>query len=239
MNKMYTAYVTLIFLFFFLITYPAQLVIIQFKKAHHLGHQLNFMMIRCITFCCAFNITKEYHYIPKKGKKYIFCSNHSSYFDIPSFYYLTPDYFKFVGKSSLNKIPLFGYMFKNLYIALDRKDKDSRIEVLERCRETLQSGLSIAIYPEGAIPHNTPQLITFKDGAFRLSVEENVPIIPVTLPYNYRVLPVGKSVFGSRDIKIIIHEPLNTKENPIHDYRELRDKTYAVISEELKKHKVI
>ena len=175
--------------------------------------------------------------IIEKNKLHVFCANHSSYIDILAMYLISDKYFKYLGKDSLEKIPLFGYMYKRLYITVNRKNKDSRTNALEECERTLQNGLSIAIYPEGAIPVKTPKLIHFKDGAFKLSIENNVPIIPITMPFNHLVLPVG-GMFNSRSrhIKIIIHQPLNTTEQPVRSIKALKDLTYNVISDELKKY---
>ena len=103
----------------------------------------------------------------------------------------------------------------------------------------MRKGFGIALYPEGTIPPQTPNLIPFKDGAFRLSIEEGIPIVPITLPYNHKVLPITTNKIESREIKIVIHEPLNTKEKPYTDYKKLRDDTYEIIEQELKKHQVI
>ena len=153
-------------------------------------------------------------------------------------YLLSNSYFRYLGKSSLEKIPLFGYMYKKLYITVNRRDKQSRGSAFTRCQESINEGVGIAIYPEGAIPPTTPKLIHFKDGAFRLSIDNNIPLVPITMPFNHKVLPVG-DIFRSRLIKIIVHPPLNTSNHPYESVRELKDVTYSIIENELNKHLVI
>lgn len=238
-NKIYTYYVSIIFILFFLITFPAQLVLIQFKRTHKTAHLINYTVIKIVIKICFFKIQILNENRIKNNKKYIFCSNHSSFIDIPSLFILQANYMKFVGKASISKVPLFGYMYRKLYITVDRKDKDSRSKVLEECKIAIDNNQSIAIYPEGAIPSTTPNMIPFKDGAFKISIEKNTPIIPITLPFNHIVMPVDNFSINSRVIKIIVHEPLNTSENPILDYKVLKEKTFNIINNELKKHKVI
>ena len=223
----------------YLITYPIQLVIIQFRSLYKYGHLLNKLIIKLFFLLGGISIEIQGKKSLNKNTKYIYCANHSSYIDILSMYFLSSDYFRFLGKDSLEKIPLFGYMYKRLYITVNRRDKDSRIKSFEACENSLKEGISIAIYPEGAIHTKAPNLIHFKDGAFKLSVKHNTPIVPITLPFNHKVLPPDQMIFKSRKIKIIIHPPLNTAEKPVHDYKALRDETYKIIHTELKNHHVI
>ena len=239
LHKTYTFYISFIFILVFLVTYPLQLVLIQFESTKKTAHLVNYWNIKLILFLSFLKIEITGKKQIKKNQKYIFCSNHSSFIDIPSLFILKHDYIKFVGKASISKIPLFGYMYNKLYITVNRRDKESRKKVYEDCRTALKNNQNIAIYPEGAIPHITPEMIPFKDGAFKLSIEENTPILPITLPFNHLVLPVDKFIVRSRHIKIVIHSPLNTLENPIADYKELKEKTYNIINDELKKHNVV
>lgn len=204
-----------------------------------MGHYINYYIIKLSFLLSAIKVDIKGINQLKKREKYIFCANHSSYLDIACSFLVQYKYIKFVGKQSLEKIPLFGYMYKSLYITVNRKDKDSKKKVIEECKVALNEGCSLAIYPEGAIPHATPQMIPFKDGAFTLSVSQNVPIVPITLPHNHLILPVDKIKLTSRKIIIIIHEPLNTVEKPINNIKELKEKTYDVIENELKSYGVI
>lgn len=238
-KKIYTYYLAIIFVIIYVVSFPIQLIIIQFNRLHYLGHKLNKFIIKLFLFFAGISVEIIGVKHLNKDVKYIFCPNHSSYIDILSCYYLSDSYFKFLGKDSLEKIPLFGYMYKKLYITVNRRDKDSRKNSLLKCESTLDEGIGLTIYPEGAIHSKAPELIHFKDGAFRLSIDKNTPIVPVTMPFNHEILPASTNIFGSRRIKIIIHEPLNTIESPVSDYKVLRDKTYEIIHNELKNHKVI
>ncbi len=82
------------------------------------------------------------------ARQYIFCSNHFSYLDIPAIGInkVRPI---FVGKHSLGKIPLFGYMYRNIHITLNREKLKSRYDALEKCGAAIDSGHNLVIFPEG------------------------------------------------------------------------------------------
>ncbi|HTF80466.1 MAG TPA: lysophospholipid acyltransferase family protein [Cytophagales bacterium] len=170
----------------------------------------------------------------QKGKTYIYVANHSSYLDIPLMYLLTRGNVAFLGKSSLGKVPLFGYLYKRLHILIDRKKRDSKIEAVDQCRERLEMGHSIIIFAEGTIPTTTPVLSDFKDGAFRLAIEKQIPIIPVTIPYNWLILPDDKSFTVTwHPCKATVHEAISTIGMDESHTIELRNKVRNIIESEL------
>jgi 1-acyl-sn-glycerol-3-phosphate acyltransferase len=101
--------------------------------------------------------------------------------------------------------------------------------------EMLDQGISVAVFPEGTIPKDKGyQMIPFKEGAFRMAIEKQVPIVPITIPYNWFILPDDGVFIPNRHLmKMIIHEPIETKGMNIDQIQELSDKTYAIIQNEL------
>lgn len=143
-----------------------------------------------------------------------------------------------MGKNSMEKIPLFGYMYKRMHITVDRQNLKSRYKALNEAAEALEEGKSLTIFPEGGIfTKEPPQLVPFKDGAFRLAIEKQVPIVPVTLPYNWIILPDdGNLLIDKKDrrVKAIFHEPIETKGMVIKDIQKLKEHTFSIIEKELK-----
>jgi 1-acyl-sn-glycerol-3-phosphate acyltransferase len=89
--------------------------------------------------------------------------------------------FKFVAKSSLFKIPLVGWMMSLLrYVRVERGRPQSMREMLEVCRGWLRQGMPVLIFPEGTYAEGG-RLLPFRRGAFRLALEERVPVVPVVL----------------------------------------------------------
>ena len=59
-------------------------------------------------------------------KQYIFVGNHLSMLDIPTYALACSNTFRFLSKAELAKVPLLGYVIKNLYITVNRADKADR-----------------------------------------------------------------------------------------------------------------
>ena len=179
-------------------------------------------------------IIHEEKFDPKQ--QYIFCANHFSYLDIPLMGFTYHD-FVFVGKSSLAKIPLFGYMFKKLHITVDRSSFRDRHKALLRSKEAIEQGRSLLIFPEGGIlTSNPPEMARFKDGAFRTAIEKQISIIPVTIPYNWILLPDESVVLNRRASTIVYHKPIVVKGMTMEDLETLKMNTFAVIDSTLKKY---
>jgi 1-acyl-sn-glycerol-3-phosphate acyltransferase len=236
LRKIYRAWCLFWFLLVFLTLYPFFLLFIQRKEWHAYGHFLNKIWAH-VVFTLVFLPAKvEKRFKPAKKTPYIYCPNHASYLDIPSLCYGLPGHFLFVGKASLTKVPLFGYMFRRLYIPVDRNRIKSKYDTMIKCYKAIDDKKSIAIFPEGTIPKgNHPNLISFKDGPFRMAIEKQVAIVPVTIAYNWIILPDDNKFIPRRHLmKMVIHEPIETKGMTLEDTELLKQRTFAVIEEELK-----
>ena len=188
-----------------------------------------------VFWSCGLRTDVRYKFKPNPNKSYVYCVNHSSYLDIPSLCYSLPGYFVLIGKSSLAKIPLFGYMFTNLYISVDRKSPKSRYDAMKKSMETIDKGLSLAVFPEGTIPRNAPKMGPFKDGAFRTAIEKQVPVIPVAIINNWRILPDdGQFIPRLHPMITVVCEPIITKGMTMEDLKILQQKTYDSLNNELK-----
>jgi len=112
----------------------------------------------------------------------------------------------------------------------------SKYNALGKCAEELDQGNNLVIFPEGGITSkNPPEMARFKDGAFRLAIEKQIPIVPVTIPYNWIILPDdGKLLLHRHKNMIIFHEPIETKGLTSEDLAQLKSRVYEVIDKELK-----
>ncbi|MFP4091757.1 MAG: lysophospholipid acyltransferase family protein [Cyclobacteriaceae bacterium] len=148
----------------------------------------------------------------KEGQNYIFVGNHTSYLDIVLMGYV-PRPCTFVGKISLTKVPLFGYMFRKLHITVDRKSARSRHQVMQRGAEVLKEGKSLVMFPEGGIvTEHPPQMAAFKNGAFKLAIDMQVPIVPVVFPYNWHIQPNdNKLIMYPKRPKAVFLAPVDTR----------------------------
>ena len=76
----------------------------------------------------------------------------------------------YVGKKELEKLPIFGTIYKRICVMVDRTSSKSRADVYRRCAERMEEGDSIVLFPEGGVSDDpTIMLDQFKDGAFILA----------------------------------------------------------------------
>ncbi|WMJ75599.1 lysophospholipid acyltransferase family protein [Cytophagaceae bacterium ABcell3] len=192
------------------------------------------VFIICLTPCHT-----DFRFKLKKNKAYVFCPNHTSYLDIPTICFSLSGFYAFMGKDSLAKVPLFGYMFQKLYIPINRRSKVNAYKSYLKACKAIDNKRSLVIFPEGTIPdEGSPRMIKFKDGAFKIAIEKQVPIVPVTIPHNWEILPDLKKMHVNllHRMRVIYHEPIETTGMTLENIKELKEKTYQVIHEELKKY---
>lgn len=171
----------------------------------------------------------------QKNESYMFVANHTSMTDIMLMLSAVSNPFVFVGKKELAKIPLFGFFYKRTCIMVDRGNSKSRSEVFKRAEKRLHQGLSVCIFPEGGVPDDDSIVLDeFKDGAFRLAIEHQIPIVPMTFPDNKKRLPYPLFSGGGPGLmRVKIHHFFETK-NKTADYKkQLKEEVRSVILKQL------
>lgn len=237
-EKIYMIWVWTCFVVVFLLLYPFFVLFIQRESWKKYGHFMNRIWAHTVFYSCFLKTKIEWQFTPSSKQQYIYCANHTSFLDIPTICFALPGYNAFIGKASLAKLPLFGYMFRNLYIPVDRKSTRSRYDTMIQSLEKLSLGYNLAIFPEGTIPphRQAPRMIPFKDGAFRMAIEKQIPIVPMTIVNNWRILPDdGKFVPRRHLMHTILHAPIETKGLTLNDVDLLKQQTFKQISETLEK----
>lgn len=155
----------------------------------------------------AWRVTIHGRDLVKPDTTYMFVANHLSLLDILVLFRLFYD-FKWVSKAEIFKVPAIGWnMRMNRYIALKRGDRDSVVEMLARCRQTLAKGSSVMMFPEGTRSADG-QMRAFKTGAFELAVEAQVPIVPIAIQGTGNALPKhGFVLRGRHPITVTVLPP--------------------------------
>lgn len=157
------------------------------------------------------------------NKSYMFVANHTSMADIMLMLAVVRNPFVFVGKKSLVKIPLFGFFYKRTCILVDRNSSRSRMEVFNRAQKRLDQGLSICIFPEGGVPDDESILLDeFKDGAFRLAIEHQIPIVPITFADNKERFSYTFLSGSPGLMRVKIHNFVETKGKSIEDKKDIK-----------------
>jgi 1-acyl-sn-glycerol-3-phosphate acyltransferase len=176
-------------------------------------------------------VERRTEYVP--GASYMFVANHVSMIDIMLMLYVANRPFVFVGKKELAKIPIFGFFYRRGCILVDRNDPASRRSVYAQAQKRLSEGLGICIFPEGGVPNPKIDLAPFKDGAFRLAVEHQIPIAPMTFVDNKRRFPYSFFVGSPGTLRVVCHPVIETKGLGLDDRRDLKGQTRALIESEL------
>lgn len=84
-------------------------------------------------------------------------------------------------EANWEKLPFLGgwsAMINCLY--LDRKNNRNAIKTINEACGILQTKSSIGVFPEGIVTRSN-HLESFKDGAFRMAVKSQVPIVPIVI----------------------------------------------------------
>ena len=170
----------------------------------------------------------------KKNKSYMLVANHTSMTDIMLMLACMKNPFVFVGKKELAKIPLFGFFYKRTCILVDRNNQLSRREVFDRAQKRLNEGPSICIFPEGGVPDDESILLdSFKDGAFRLAIDHQIPIVPITFHDNKKRLPYKFLAGSPGRMRVMIHPLIPTSGLTQLNKKDLREGTRNIILKEL------
>ena len=230
--RLHSIYAAVVFILTFLLIFPFILVCIWMPGWKKYGRKINRYWARVYFSLIFLPVKIDQKGKIEKGKPYIYLANHFSYLDVAMMGFIPGDVL-FVGKASIRKAPLFGYYFKKLHIAVDRERVKSRAETMKRAGEALDRGSGIVLFPEGGIyTQNPPKMVHFKNGAFRLSMEKQIPIIPVTLSFNHLILPDDSQLLlHKRQAKMVLHEALDPKD--FDSDESLKEKCFEVIQKQL------
>ena len=178
-------------------------------------------------------IRREYK-IPNDHNSYMLVANHCSMMDIMLMLYCSKNPFVFVGKKELSRLPLFCYFYKRVAIMVDRKSPQSRREVYTQAMACIEAGLSICIFPEGGVPDDESIILDkFKDGAFRIAIECQIPIVPMVF-YDAKKRFPFRFFEGSIGImRVDILAPIYTQGKTLDDKDTLREEVRTLILQRL------
>lgn len=152
---------------------------------------------------------------------YVVVSNHESFVDILLISHL-PWEMKWLSKKELFKIPVAGWLMSLAKdIKLDRKDPKSSQKAMRQCRERLDENISVMIFPEGTRAVSG-DLLPFKDGAFRLAIESQVPILPLAVHGAATALAKHSWRFGRSVAEVRVLEPISTEGMTLDDVESLK-----------------
>ena len=116
-------------------------------------------------------------------------ANHQSLFDIPALLASLPGETKFLAKSSLFRIPIFGWALSaGGFVPIDRSDRSTARESFAAAIAALARGVSVLIFPEEARSLDG-RVLPFQRGGFLLALKSGLPIVPVGIEGAFEVQP--------------------------------------------------
>lgn len=170
-----------------------------------------------------------------KNKQYVFVANHQGAYDIFSIYGYLGHRFKWMMKKSLEKIPLVGFACKKAgHIFVDNSSSANLIHTMRAAENQLKDGVSLVVFPEGSRTKNG-KIQRFKRGAYQLSREFKLPLVPITIDGAYKVMSRNAVLPTYGTIILTIHKPVPPPEYPDGDLKPAMEKTFEEICKSLPK----
>jgi len=237
LRKAHWFYSILVILIFSFLFYPFYYLL---SRSDRYYVQLNWSR-KLHSLVCSFfiGVFYKFHYESPlaKDQTYIFCANHSSNLDIMILCLIGRGKFHFIGKDELLKNPVLKLFFNTIDVPVNRDSKMSSFRAFKKIGENLDKGMSLIIFPEGGIDgaHYPPILQPFKNGPFRLAIERNIPIVPVSLQDVWKKMWDDGSVYGTVPgiCHIYVHAPISTAEMNIDDSDMLKDRIFDLINSKM------
>jgi 1-acyl-sn-glycerol-3-phosphate acyltransferase len=160
---------------------------------------------------------------------YIYVCNHTSFLDIPGLCLMIPGEFRPLAKKELGKIPVLGWIVKSACVIVDRGDNASRKKSLSKLADAIAKGISPLIFAEGTQNRTNELLQPFKEGAFRIAVDTQTPILPlVVIGANKLMYPGDFKIASPGLIKVVAGEAIDVKSFN-GDTTALRQHTFGIM----------
>ena len=233
---LYRVWFYLLVLLPIIVLFPLILITILSEKTYPLFFKIARLWARVILIGMGFRYSIKGTENFEAGKSYMLVANHTSMTDIMLMLLAVKNHpFVFVGKKELVNIPIFGFIYKRVCILVDRENSKSRFAVFERAQNRIQQGLSICIFPEGGVPDESILLDEFKDGAFRIAIEHQLTIIPLTFYDNKKRFSYTFFSGTPGKMRAKIHPPIETIGKTMDDKLHLKQQVRDIILTELQK----
>lgn len=161
----------------------------------------------------------------------IVVSNHATNIDMITAPFALPLGAKPLAKIELLKVPVIGYQFKIMSVTVDRKSKESRERSMLLLKKTLEDGFPIFIYPEGTRNRTAAPLKDFYDGAFKIAIEMQKPILPMVTVNARSIWPMGSLLIRPGLVKAYYLPPIDTTGMTEADVPVVKEKVFRMMKD--------
>jgi 1-acyl-sn-glycerol-3-phosphate acyltransferase len=159
----------------------------------------------------------------------IIVSNHGSNIDMMTAPYVLRTKVSPLAKEELKKIPMLGYMFRAVSVFVNRKDPESRRRSLADMKKKLNDGIFIFMFPEGTRNRTLNPLKDFYDGAFKIAIEIQKPIMPLIFLNLRKVAPLDSFFMQPGTVTGEFMQPIPTEGLTDADVPMLKEKVYKLM----------
>jgi 1-acyl-sn-glycerol-3-phosphate acyltransferase len=236
-KALFAVYAIIVMVLSHFIVIPCYLIIFNFypkDQAPFVAHKISRFWAKLLFTCFFIRVKVQGMELIKPDQAYVFVCNHRSQLDIPLFARACVNTFRFLSKIEVTKIPVMGYVVKRLYITVDRSDKDDRVKSIERMKDSLlQEKISVVLFPEGTRNRTNKPLIDFKDGAFRLAIEAQLPIAVLTILNTKEFIPANKFELKPGTVRAMWNEPIPTVGMTMADVPKLKERVREILLKNL------
>lgn len=172
-----------------------------------------------------YEIIGRHKIIPHRS--YIFVSNHNSYMDIPPLVVTIRGQFRALAKKELLSLPVFGWIARVMCVTVDRSSNESRRKSLEHLKKILDMEISVLIFPEGTQNRTKDVMQPFYDGAFRIAIETQEPVLPIVVLGTKQIMPPGKVSIRPGKVRVIIGDEIPTAGLTLPDVKTLKENVFS------------
>lgn len=169
----------------------------------------------------------------------MYAVNHTSYLDAALAVGQVRLPFRPLGKIEMQKIPLFGFIYKHAVVTVDRSSARDRVLSVRKMIDTLKQGVSILIFPEGSTNTTGQPLMPFHNGAFKIAIETQTDIKPILFVDNIDRFPEGKGLLALNPgrVRIVYLPAIPVKGLTIADQNTLKQQVYDVMEAALRQYR--
>jgi 1-acyl-sn-glycerol-3-phosphate acyltransferase len=228
-----TIYGLLIFIAFLLLIFPLVIIGSFFGKIH--GGNFIYQLCRAwadfFLLMTGIRVQHIYESPDNHQRQYVFVFNHIAFIDIPFIMKaIRKQHFRVLGKAEMAKVPIFGFLYRNTVVLVDRANAAARAKSVMQLKSVLRKGISIVISPEGTFNMTHQPLKEFYDGAFRIAIETQTPIKPLLFLDAYDRNSY-KSIFSLNPGKarIVYLEEVPVEGLTLRDVKMLKEKVFHIM----------
>lgn len=236
LRKFHTHFYRISVGFFFVLVKPVLYFLSLKQSRYKYINGFRRFIIFCSTTISGIFFSIDYEAPIDWKRTYIIVGNHTSNLDISAINLAAKNNHCFMGKQELLGNFVLGYFFRTIDITVNRDSKISSFKAFKTAGERLKNGISVVIFPEATIPKDyPPEMLPFKNGAFRLAIDLKIPILPITSLNTWKVLWDTGSQLGSRPgiCDIFVHKPVETAHLALEDAEKLEQQVHNLIKHKL------